>query len=261
MRVPRIIHQTLPDKSNLPAEAARNIANLKSVNPGWRHILYDDRDIHEFIQQSYGREMLAVFESINPLYGPARADLFRYLLSYKIGGVYLDIKSGCQNPFDSFVQEEDALLLSRWRNRRGEIFAGWGVHPADGVESEFQNWHIICAPEHPVMLAVIESVLWNLRHYSMQKYGVGKSGVLRTTGPIAYTKAIQPLLHQHACRIFDSEASGLVYSALPLPGKSGHKALFKKHYTRVKRPIVSGNRNRFRHHVQYTILRWLRLIP
>jgi len=238
MQIPKIIHQTLPDKSEIPIELSRNIENLKSTNPGWRHMLYDDGDILEFINKYYEQGILDIFNSINQLYGSARADLFRYLLIFKMGGIYLDIKSGCKKPFDSFIEEDDALLLSCWHNRQGEKFQGWGVHPDDGVDSEFQNWHIICAPNHPIMLGVIKSVLWNLCHYSVEKHGVGKPGVLRTTGPIAYTKAIKPLLSQHAHRFFDSDASGLVYSVIPFPK---HKALFPTHYSRVRMPVVSSN--------------------
>ena len=243
MQIPRIIHQTLPDSSRISAEVSKNISALKSGNPGWHHAIYDDDDIQDFIQLHYGTDILETFRSINPLYGPARADLFRYLLIFKMGGVYLDIKSGCSRPLDSFIAEEDSLLLSRWRNCRGEKFAGWGVYPAYGIDSEFQNWHVIGAPDHPVMLAVIESVLRNLRHYSVQRFGVGKLGVLRTTGPIAYTTALHGALAQHPHRIFDSEASGLIYSVLARPGKAGHKELFKTHYTMVSEPIVLNHRN------------------
>jgi len=260
MQIPRIIHQTLPDKSKIPTVVLKNIEYLKSINPGWHHILYDDIDIQEFIFQYYGQRILEIYESINPLYGPARADLFRYLLIFRMGGVYLDIKSGCSKPFDSFIKENDVFLLSYWHNQQGEEFAGCGVHPADGIDSEFQNGHVICAPDHPIMKGVIELVLWNLCHYSKRKHGIGKPGVLRTTGPIAYSRAIIPLLHQHPYRIFDSDADGLIYSALPLSGKAGHKTLFKKHYTRVVVPIVSSNQENILHYVKYKYIRLMRLI-
>jgi inositol phosphorylceramide mannosyltransferase catalytic subunit len=259
MLIPRIIHQTLPDKSRIPAELSKNIATLKAMNPGWRYVLYDDNDIQEFIFHDYGQEIHTIFNSINPLYGSARADLFRYLLIYKVGGVYLDIKSACTKPLDSIIEENDSLLLSYWHNSPGDEFEGYGLFPDDGVDNEFQTWHVICEPNHPVMQSVIDSVLWNLRHYSIRKYGVGRFGVLRTTGPIAYTRVINAFLDQHDYRIFDSHASGLLYSILP--GKHDHEDLFKKHYSRLIMPIVSKSRENILHHWQYKLHRLLHLMP
>jgi len=261
VNIPRIIHQTLPSKSRIAFEVSRNIESLKSTNPGWCHSLYDDSDIEEVIHQHYDQRILKAYRSISPLYGASRADLFRYLLIFKMGGVYLDIKSGCKRPLDSFIKEDDTLLLSHWHNRHGEEFEGWGIHPDDGVDSEFQNWHIICAPNHPIIQAVIESVLWNLRHYSMRQFGVGRGGVLRTTGPIAYTKAIMPLLHQNAYRIFDSDASGLIYSTLPLCGRDGLIDLFGKHYSQMTKPVVSSIQQTTLHYAKRIYHRLLRLIP
>ena len=83
--IPRVIHQTFMTKS-LPAELQENVDNLKRLNPGWTHLLHDDDDIQAFILDNYGPGVLSYYERINPRYGAARADLFRYLLLYKSGG-------------------------------------------------------------------------------------------------------------------------------------------------------------------------------
>lgn len=260
MTIPRTIHQTLPDKSRLPVEVRENIARLKALNPGWRHVFHDDQDVQDFVRLNYGAEMLKVLNSINPLYGAARADLFRYLLMFKEGGVYLDIKSGCTVPFESFVRDDDVLLLSHWRNGVGERFQGWGMHGTDGVQSEFQNWHIICAPGHPALQAVIEAVVTNVRSYSSRRFGVGALGVLRTTGPIAYSKAIAPLLGEHSHRLFDSEEAGLVYSVFFTDTSNArHRKLFKQHYTRLKLPLVSAGPQTALHHIRHGVLNLLGL--
>jgi mannosyltransferase OCH1-like enzyme len=258
MPIPHTIHQILLGTDHIAPCIADNIARLQALNPGWRHVLHDDADIVRFIRKHYGESVLAAYNSINPLYGAARADFFRYLLMFQEGGVYLDVKSGCARPLDSFIQADDEFLLARWNNQPGECFDGWGMHVDEGVPSELQSWHIICRPSHPLMKAVIDAVLHNLRTYTMRAQGVGKFGVLRTTGPLAYTKAIEPLLGQHAHRFIDSHTAGLVYAALALPpGQTSHMGLFKQHYTRVKMPIVSNGPQRPWHYARYKTLRWL----
>ena len=39
--------------------------------------------------------MLNIYNSIDESYGPCRADLFRYLILYDKGGIYLDIDTIC----------------------------------------------------------------------------------------------------------------------------------------------------------------------
>jgi mannosyltransferase OCH1-like enzyme len=259
--IPRVIHQTLPDKHRVVSSIADNIARLQAMNPGWRHVLHDNDDIQHYIGVHFDAEVLKAYQSINPLYGAARADFFRYLLIYNEGGVYLDVKSGCNQPLDGVIRPNDELLLARWDNAPGGKFEGWGRHIDDGVPSELQSWHVIGRPKHPLMLAAIEAVLRNLRSYSMRTHGVGKFGVLRTTGPLAYTQAIEPLLAQHPHRFFDSDAAGLAYNALSLPaGQTSHMGLFKQHYTRVKLPLVSSGPQRPWHYARYKAMRLLGLM-
>ncbi|WP_324672147.1 glycosyltransferase family 32 protein [Hymenobacter sp. GOD-10R] len=235
--IPRIIHQTFMSKK-LPAELQENVDNLKRLNPGWAHRLYDDDDITAFILDQYGPEVLRYYERINPHYGAARADLFRYLLVYRYGGVYLDIKSTCTAPLDKFLQPDDQYVLAHWRNKPGESHDGFGksdeVAHIDG--GEYQQWHVVAAPGHPFLKAVLETVLHNIDQYRPWRQGTGGIGVLRLTGPLAYTLAIHPLLATAPHRIVSNEADlGLQYSVY----KNGsHRTVYKKNYGRLTESIV-----------------------
>jgi hypothetical protein len=68
------------------------------------------------------------------------------------------------------------------------------------------------------------------------KFGVGKLGTLRTTGPIAYTQAIHPILGLHPHRRVLSVPEGFLYTALSEP--SSHLFLHKLHYSRLRHPVV-----------------------
>jgi len=213
----------------MPDVLVKHIRGLRSLNSDWEHRLYDDADCLRFIRENYDTKVLRSFQAIDPAYGAARADLFRYLLLYKVGGVYLDIKSGCRKPLNLFLREDDELLLSHWQDPKD------GYHPELGISAEFQQWHIMARAGHPFLSAVISHVLDNLGNYDPLKDGVGKEAVLKTTGPIAYTRAIEPLLQHHPWRLFNAEAEGVVYSVVP----NGHTRMFRKHYSKVKRPLVS----------------------
>jgi inositol phosphorylceramide mannosyltransferase catalytic subunit len=242
--IPRIIHQTFQTRS-VPPEIERNIHGIRALNPQWTYRLYDDEDIVDFIASSYGPRMLNVFRRIDARYGAARADLFRYLLMYKCGGVYLDIKSRPTVPLDDILHPDDCYILSRWRNRQGEAFQGWGFHPSvsDLPEGEFQQWHIVASPGHPFLEAVVAGVLRNIEEYDPFHHGVGKFGVLGLTGPIAYTRAINPIMHRHPHRVADSVTElGFEYSIYGT--RTGHTRIFPSHYRDVSAPIVRLGRLR-----------------
>jgi hypothetical protein len=235
--IPKVIHQTFPTRS-LPVEFSQNVERLKDQNPGWSHVLYDDGDISTFIVEEYGPDILASFDQISPAYGAARADLFRYLLLYKRGGVYLDIKSGINHPLDEVLLPGDQVLLSQWNTRDVIGRAKFGKHKEITLlGGELQQWQIMTIAGHPFLRAVIENVLKNIATYSPWKYGTGGKGVYRVTGPIAYTKAIEPLMSLYPHRLVVDTEVGLIYSAI----ESSHKKLFKGHYLARTDPIIKGS--------------------
>lgn len=210
--IPRIIHQTYWT-SGVPDMLKDNVERLKTLNPSWIYRYWNDEEIVCFINEVYGWDVLRLYLSINAQYGAARADLFRYLCIFYYGGVYLDIKSTVRVPLDEIIENDDEYLLSYWNNESGDRYAGFGLHPEldFSPRGELQQWHVIAAPRHPLLRHVIENVLDNIVRYRIEANGCGKSGVLRTTGPIAYTKAIYPHISEYNCRFISAESSGIEY--------------------------------------------------
>lgn len=239
--VPKLLHQTYHTR-DLPAPLTEAVERTRAANPGWEHRLYDDADIVDFISTEYGQDIRDIYLGIHHKYGAARADLFRYLLMYRRGGVYLDIKSRPNKALDDVLRPDDTYVLSQWH---GERFAGMGmgVHRAlrEIEGTEYQQWHIVAAPGHPFLKNVIENVLRNLSIYNPGIHGVGKTGVLAVTGPIAYTLAIHPLLGFHSHRFANSaEDLGFDYN-LFMTGRnsSAHAGMFRWHYSALKEPLVA----------------------
>jgi mannosyltransferase OCH1-like enzyme len=247
--IPKYIFQTIPDKTSISEAYRDNIERLRILNPGWNYRLFDNAEIYEFISTHYGSRILKLYERINPDYGPARADFFRYLLIYALGGVYLDIKSGISKPLDFVLSPTDTYLLSHWRNAHGESHAGWGLHSEVATilpRGEYVNWFVISQAGHPFLRQVIEHVCKRIERYDSMRDGLGKLAVLRTTGPIAYSLAIEEIRKKHPHRLVEYADIGLIYSIFESSsGAFGHIAHHPgTHYTQLGTPVVRHlNRN------------------
>lgn len=237
--IPKVIHQTYHSK-NLPNEIADNIRAIKAMNPDWEHRLYDDADIEHYIHTHFP-ELLNLYKKINPTYGAAKADFFRYLLMYNEGGVYLDIKSGLSKPLNRLIHKDDCYFLAHWQNEPGQSHPRMGLHACIANPfGEFQQWHIIAVKGHPFLKAVIENVCNNICHYSPFIHDTGGWSIVNLTGPIAYTQAITPLLTTYPHQLArDNSQLGLIYSIYESKGVAlGHHKILKKHYTHSNESLV-----------------------
>ena len=106
--IPKIIHQTW--KTDVPpSKWIPFIEKVKKLNPEWEYILWTDADNDEFVKTNFP-DFYNVFNNFSR--GIMRADVIRYLIMYKIGGVYLDLDYEVLKPFE-FGDHKLILPLNR----------------------------------------------------------------------------------------------------------------------------------------------------
>jgi len=98
--IPKVIYQTYIDKSKIPQKVYDNI---KKYAPDYKHIIFDDTECIEFLQKNYPPKVLDAFNSL--IRGAHKADLMRYCLLYKYGGIYLDIKTELLCPINKIFNK------------------------------------------------------------------------------------------------------------------------------------------------------------
>lgn len=244
MAIPKLIHQTYISR-DLPPEIFEIVEGLKGLNPDWEYRFYTDEDIFEYIQKNFDEKVLTAYLKINPIYGAAKADLFRYLVLYKEGGVYLDIKSTCIHPLSTVVRPNDQFVITQWQNELGDKDEGAGLfrcltEDLNIKNGEYQQWFIIAEKNSPIMKHIVDTVVNNILNYRAWNYkfhSYGKRGVLFVTGPIAYTKAVHSLQNKYPIRFerYDKDI-GFVYNALK---NKLHTKVLAKHYAKYKSPVVN----------------------
>lgn len=89
-KIPRIIHQTWKT-TLLPTKWAKLTSQCKSLHPDYEYKLWTDESSIEFIREHYNW-FLPTF--MNYKLDIQRADVIRYFVLHKYGGVYMDLDIG-----------------------------------------------------------------------------------------------------------------------------------------------------------------------
>lgn len=249
--IPKVIwriwsHDNIPD---LPAMFQGAIQQTQQANTDWQQVIVTDAHACRIIAQMPPAVQNAYY-SLNPEYGPARADLLRYVIMWLYGGLYLDMKSTAVGSVSDVIRTHDQLVLSKWGVRMGQHRALERHRlPYSSRNGEYQQWYVLAAPHHPLIHEVITSVVRNCELYRRKQFPfngqeTGKDGVLELTGPTAFTIAIDkaiPRLWPHVTfRIAASDLAGILKYTYAhgeqhtLPHVLGSQT----HYSRLKTPIV-----------------------
>jgi mannosyltransferase OCH1-like enzyme len=228
--IPKVVYQTWYDKSKIPKEYQEILSSNIQMNPNYQFILMDDKDLYEFFNRSHiPKHWQQCYHMINPHYGPARADLFRYTIIYLYGGIYLDIKIKCLVPFDQWIYPHDTLLLSYWNNLY------YQKNFLQNEKGELQNWHIIAQSQHPFHKILLDELCHKILHIPIEKkpFITGKFSVLQFTGPLLYTQIIEPYFKT-------SQQYRIINSSLVLDYGSNFQGIHDdnyKHYTKLNEPL------------------------
>ena len=162
--IPKTIYQTWYTKK-IPEPIQESINKMKNENPDYKYELHLDEQARSFVEENYSKQILEIYDSL--LVGAAKADLWRYMMLYKNGGIYLDIDSIWKKPFSELLREDDNAVISREKN--------------SGL---FVQWCLIFNKEHPILKYAIEQACSNILFRS-------QTNVVFLTGPVVFSQAVK----------------------------------------------------------------------
>jgi inositol phosphorylceramide mannosyltransferase catalytic subunit len=211
--------------------------------PKFEQIKFDDIEIDKYIKDNYSSRIYNAYKKINPDYGASRADLFRYLIIYKEGGVYMDIKSGPNKNIGDLFEEKNKLLVSLGSNyipnyipkhHVKELFSmddDWSFITGVKNGSEWQQFIIASPKGNPILGKVIKQVITNIEEGN-DYYNHGKYSVLAMTGPIVYSLVIEKYKNIYKDKIkFYYKEYDKHFSHSLIDYK---KIMLNKHYSKIK---------------------------
>lgn len=108
--IPKIIWQTYKDSfEDLPSYAKKTAQTWKDLNPEYRYIYMNDKDIERFVLKYYGIDWYNIITKC-PI-GVMKSDIWRYLVIYKYGGFYIDLDTICTKPLKEWVNNNKSLII------------------------------------------------------------------------------------------------------------------------------------------------------
>lgn len=150
-KIPKIIWQTM--KTNeVPVFMKTYADSWIDLNPEYEYRFHDDHDIMNFLKKDFP-DYLEGYKKLK--YGASKADLWRYLIIYKYGGVYADIDCKCIAPLKQWVNHESAFVTQL------------------GTNKDICQWLIMSVAKNPIFLKAAKITLENSKknNYKTAHYG------------------------------------------------------------------------------------------
>jgi mannosyltransferase OCH1-like enzyme len=167
--IPKIIWQTYEQSfDQLPGYLIDMINTWKVKNPEYEYRYASSDDRNKFVLDNFGQHWLDLF--LGCPVPVMRADIWRYMVLYKVGGVYTDIDTVCNDPVNTWIDSKKDFIIA--------------------IENDFNfaSWTMASAPNNPALLHLINNIknkLESITDYSKEPYYVHM-----TTGPAIWTESI-----------------------------------------------------------------------
>ncbi|KAF3925933.1 hypothetical protein ABW20_dc0105935 [Dactylellina cionopaga] len=153
--IPKILHQTyktaeIPDRWKPPQQQCLDL------HKDFKYILWTDETARAFIKENYPWFLETYDNYDHPI---MRADVIRYFVLRKMGGIYIDLDVGCKRALDPL------LVYPAWARKTDPT----------GISNDV----MAAIPEHPFFVRVTDALKGYDRHWVMPYITI-----MASTGPL-----------------------------------------------------------------------------
>jgi len=201
--IPSVVYQTW--KSNFFGKThAQGIAHFRELNPDMEFNLFDDKDVDDYMEESYGKHPIyQIYKKAK--FGPMKADIFRYCILYEKGGYYFDIKGYIAKPILEICPANYRGLISFESNDCSIPPDGKALFKVQHTTKLVLQWGIGFAKGHRVLERMIDSMCENYSFYKDRVFEDPKLAILSYTGPGKFTQIVREEIgHNETCDIYQS---------------------------------------------------------
>ena len=202
-KIPNHVYQTWINPV-VPYMHARAIRQFRKLNPDYSFSFFDDQRMAEYMDSNFaGHPILKLFHDIRM---PAeKADIWRYCLLFREGGIYCDMDSGMAIPLRELLHDDPSELISfegpKWKDQLGlGSYADPDVFlpgPPDSIKGNLDypdhsmvNWLLCFEKGSPIMEELINLIVRHAPFYRNKKFEIVSLAGNHFTGPLAFTEAV-----------------------------------------------------------------------
>lgn len=202
-RIPNRVYQTWKRQS-LPLALALEVRKFRKSNSDYSFSFFDDRRMAEYMDTSWaGHPILEIFKDVRmPV---LKADIWRYCILLREGGIYCDIKSAVTVPLRELLSDDPSELISfeglAWKDL---LFPGRYADPAiflpgppDSIKANLEhpnntilNWFLCFEKGSPILQEVIDLIVRHSDFYRAREFENMSMAGNHFTGVIAFTEAV-----------------------------------------------------------------------
>ena len=202
-KIPNIVYQTWVNPV-FPYMHARALQRFRRMNPDYTFSFFDDQRMAQYMDSYFaGHPILELFHGDQMPSG--KADIWRYCMIFREGGVYCDIDSALAVPLSELVHEESSEIISfekdKWKDHLSiggyadpEVFL---PGPPDSIKSNLDypehsiiNWLLCFEKGSPILEELINLIVRHAHFYRNKKFEDVSLAGNHFTGPLAFTQAV-----------------------------------------------------------------------
>lgn len=172
-KIERNIFQTWKRKHIKNRALLRYKYSWKKLNRNFNYTLYDDNDCEQFVKTEFPE----YYDDYMHLSIPVeKADIFRYMVTYKYGGFYSDIDASCkktiQKLYDNF--KDKTFICGR---ESYDLTESQRIQNKFVYRNQICNWSFAASKNHELMLLIIKETIRRIRKtpflHTLEKTGPG----------------------------------------------------------------------------------------
>jgi mannosyltransferase OCH1-like enzyme len=185
--IPHIIHQIwLQGQHNIPTHFLNNQYKIKTFNPNWKYILWDEILILNLIKSN--NKWLDTYYQFQYLH--QKVDFAKLIILYIYGGVFIDMDAYTSKSLDPLIQKYNNydFIISKMNNNRPSLF---NFLTCSRFSYCYNNGNIIAKPKTDILNYIINNI--NTTCYISNKFYC----INKTTGPPIFNKLLDNYINNN----------------------------------------------------------------
>ena len=188
--IPKIIHQIWEGHTEYLEDTYKSLGERwKKFNHDWIYEFWNEIRMDNFVY-NYFSEMVDIYFGYP--YAIQRWHVIRYLILYKIGGLYVNFDYECMEPFSKYILDENKCYFAMEPEQHCCSFC---------KRNYFNNALMIAPPSHPFF----NTIITHLQSMSVSYTGDKELEVLNTTGLLMLTSLYEKYANKESIVFFPAE--------------------------------------------------------